>query len=241
MKKTVLTGLAAFGSVLLFGIRKRQTQVRYPQVKTTAMKPAALARVEGAAHRCLMSVIVPLWIAAGLLDYLWHRRTRIEATSGPRESILHLMMLAEGGPIVLAPLLLEVNAGILALMYATMFAHQATAMWDVDSTVAERLIPPDEHHVHAVLEGVPFCATAIYTVIHWDQFLSLLGLNEEVPRFDFRRKEPKVPVRDAALMTAAAGVFDVLPHLEELWRCWQARQRGLVGKATPACARILFG
>jgi hypothetical protein len=241
MKKTVLTGLAAIGSLLLFGIRKQQTRARYPQIKTTLMKPAALARVEGAAHRCLMSVIVPVWIAAGLLDYIWHRRTKIETTSGPRESVLHLIMLAEGGPIILGPLLLEVNAGVLALMYAAYFAHQATAMWDVDSTVAKRLIPPDEQHVHGFLEGIPFCVTALYTVIHWDQFLSLLGFNDEVPRFDFHQKEPRVPVRDAIIMTAAVGAFDVLPHMEEFWRCWQAERRGLVGKATPECAPILFG
>src|SRR4051794_16516881 len=139
--KTVLTGLAAVGSLVLFAVRKQQTQARYPQVRTTVMKPAALARVEGSAHRFLMSVIVPVWIAAGLLDYIWHRRTKIETTSGPRESVLHLAMLAEAGPGLLAPLLLEVNAGVLALMYASYFAHQATAMWDVDSTVSERLIP----------------------------------------------------------------------------------------------------
>jgi hypothetical protein len=240
-KKTVLTGLAAFGSLMLFGIRKRETQARYPQVKTTAVKPAALARVEGAAHRSMMSIIVPLWIAAGLLDYIWHRRTKIEATSGPRESILHLAMLAEGGPVILAPLLLEVNAGVLALMYSAYFAHQATAMWDVDSTVTQRVIPPDEQHVHAFLEGIPLCVTALYTVIHWDQFLALLGVNDEVPRLDFHKKEPKTPIRDSALMTAAVGALDVLPHLEEFWRCWQAGKRGLVGKATPECAPILFG
>jgi hypothetical protein len=241
MKKTLVTGLAALGSVLLFGIRRRQTHTRYPRVRTSVVKPAALARVEGAAHRSLMSLIVPVWIAAGLLDYIWHRRTKIETTSGPRESILHLIMLAEGGPVILAPLLMEVNAGILSLMYAAYFAHQATAMWDVDSSASQRLIPTDEQHVHAFLEGIPFCVTALYTVIHWDQFLSLLGLSNEVPRFDFHQKEPKLPLRDAALLTAAVGALDILPHMEEFWRCWQAKQRQLVGTGTPECAPILFG
>jgi hypothetical protein len=36
----------------------------------------------------MISLIVPAWIAAGLLDYIWRRRTKIETTSGPRESLL---------------------------------------------------------------------------------------------------------------------------------------------------------
>ena len=34
----------------------------------------------------LSFVIYPTWMAAGLLDYLHHRKTGIEQTSGPRES-----------------------------------------------------------------------------------------------------------------------------------------------------------
>lgn len=240
MKKTVFAGLAALGSLLLFATRRRQTKARYPHTEMTVAKPAGLARTEGAAHRAMMGLIVPVWIVAGLLDYIWHRRTKIETTSGPRESFLHLLMLSEGAPVVMAPLLLEVNSGVLALMYAAYFAHQGTAMWDVDTTVSQRLIPPDEQHIHAYLEGIPFCIAALYTTIHWGQFLALMGLNDERPRFEMRLKEPKVPVRDAALMSGAVAGLDVLPHLEEFWRCWQAQRRGVVGKDTPECARTLF-
>jgi hypothetical protein len=236
MKKSMLSGLAALGSIILWAVRKRQYPVRPPAVS----KSAELIRIEHAAHRGMMSVIVPVWVAAGLLDYLEHRRTNIEKTSGPRESALHLMMLAEGAPLALAPLMLEVNAGVLALMYAALFAHQGTAMWDVDSTVAERLIPPGEQHVHAFLEGVPFSIAVLYTVVAWPQFLALLGLGNEQPRFEIRRKQPKAPLRDALLMTAAVTVLDVLPHIEEFWRCWKAKRQNLVGTETPECARMLF-
>lgn len=240
MKKLVFTGLAALGSVLLFGIRRGQTRDRCPRAGET-VKPAELTRAEGAAHRCIISVVVPVWIAAGLLDWMWHRRTNIETTSGTRESLFHLAMLAEGGAGVLAALLLEVNAGVLALLFAAYFAHQATAMWDVDTTVAQRVIPPDEQHVHGLLEGIPLCIVVLYTVIHWTQFLALLGLNDEIPRFDIRLKQPKMPLRDTVLMSAAVGALDVLPHLEELWRCRQAERRGLRGTDIPECAPVLFG
>jgi len=35
-------------------------------------------------------------------------------------------------------------------------------------------------------------------------------------------------------------LFVAVPHLEEFWRCWRARQRGLSGVDTPECARELF-
>lgn len=179
----------------------------------------------------MMTLIVPVWIAAGLLDYFEHRRTSIETTSGPRESKLHLFMLAEGAPLALAPLMLEVDAGVLALMWAAFFAHQAIAMWDVDSTVSQRVIPGGEQNVHTFLEGVPFCISVLYTVIHWPQFLALPGIGNERPRLGFSRKRPHTPLRDGLLMSAAVTVFDVLPHVEEFWRCLKAERRGLTGTA----------
>jgi hypothetical protein len=174
----------------------------------------------------MMSVIVPTWIAAGLLDYIWHRRTKIETTSGPRESLLHLFMLAEGAPVVLAPLVRDVNAGILALMIAAYLAHQATAMWDINTTVRERLIPANEQHIHAYLEGVPFAIVALYSTIHWQQFLALLGLGSEKPRFEVRLKQPVLPLRDVVLLSAAVGVL--------------AQQGGDVGTETPGLRACPF-
>jgi hypothetical protein len=233
MKKAILSGIAAAGSALWLGMRHRQPRPR-------PAKSAELAHIERAAHRSMMSVIVPTWIAAGLLDYIWHRRTRIQTTSGPRESLLHLFMLAEGAPVVLAPLVLEVNAGILALMIAAYLAHQATAMWDINTTVRERLIPANEQHIHAYLEGVPFAIVALYSTIHWQQFLALLGLGSEKPRFEVRLKQPVLPLREVVLLSAAVGGLDVLPHVEEYWRCLKAQQRGEAGTETPACAPVLF-
>ena len=48
------------------------------------------------------------------------------------------------------------------------------------------------------------------------------------------------PVR-ALCVIGVAGMFSLLPHLEELWRCWQAQRKGLTENDTPDCARQLFG
>src|SRR5690242_11253546 len=53
-------------------------------------------------RRFIMYFIVPLWHAAGLADWLCHRRTAIEKTTGLKESLIHLLMLGEMGVPVLA-------------------------------------------------------------------------------------------------------------------------------------------
>ncbi|MGZ3585148.1 MAG: hypothetical protein ACXVCT_20590 [Ktedonobacterales bacterium] len=57
--------------------------------------------VSVATHRYLLYVVLPTWLAAGFADYLFHRRTKIEQTSGPRESLIHWLMMTETGIPVL--------------------------------------------------------------------------------------------------------------------------------------------
>jgi hypothetical protein len=68
------------------------------------------------AQHILMYFIAPLWLIAGLADWFCHRASDIEHTSGPKESVLHLVLLAEmGGPVLLA-LFFQVNALVIAVM-----------------------------------------------------------------------------------------------------------------------------
>src|SRR5207302_892582 len=53
------------------------------------------ADVESVTVRYLMYVLMPAWFVPGIADYLMHRRTRIERTSGLRESAIHSLMMAE--------------------------------------------------------------------------------------------------------------------------------------------------
>ena len=43
----------------------------------------------------LMYVVLPLWLAAGFADYICHRASHIERTSGWKESVLHLVQFGE--------------------------------------------------------------------------------------------------------------------------------------------------
>ena len=55
----------------------------------------------------LMYVVLPLWLAAGFADYICHRASHIERTSGWKGSVLHLVQFGEMAVLVLAALFLE--------------------------------------------------------------------------------------------------------------------------------------
>src|SRR5689334_14162393 len=184
--------------------------------------------------------IVPVWIGAGFLDYLWHRRTRIETTSGLEESLMHSLMMLEAGPAVLAPLFLEINAGLLGWMLGLSVVHEATVLWDLSFTALRRVIPPGEQVTHTFLEAPPFLVTAAAISTHWDQFLALLGRGGEQPRYGVRLQDPAIPVSSVALMFAALTLFGALPHADELRRCVQAKKEGRVGQDTPASLPEVF-
>jgi hypothetical protein len=90
-RKSAIAGLASLAASAL--LRSRNGSRRAGN---------QIAPVEKQLHQYTLYVAAPAWIAAGLLDYLWHRKTRIETTTGPEESWLHLLMLIEAGPIALA-------------------------------------------------------------------------------------------------------------------------------------------
>lgn len=93
------------------------------------------ADVESVTVRYLMYVLLPAWFVPGAADYLMHRRTRIERTSGLGESAIHALMMAEISVPLLLTLLCEVNPLLLGISAATAGVHEATATWDVRSAV----------------------------------------------------------------------------------------------------------
>jgi hypothetical protein len=129
-----------------------------------------------------------LWIAAGLADYILHKRTRIEDNAGTKESVLHAIQLSEAGVPILLGLLFEVNALIILVMLIALVLHEVTALWDVAYASTRRYVSPLEQHVHSFMEVLPFMAVAFLTVMYWNQFAALLGLGAEPARFELRPK-----------------------------------------------------
>jgi hypothetical protein len=206
-----------------------------------SMKRSESRRVaDEATRRYLTYLILPVWSAAGFFDWLWHRQTKIETTSGVKESIMHLTMMAEAGVPILTGLFLEMNAGALALMSAGWLLHEFTTAWDLKYTVSRRKIPPREQGTHGYMQTIPFNVTATLACLHPEQALALIGLGPEKPDFRLRFKKPPVPLKDFAAIVACMGLVSGLPHLEELWRCYRAEKAGLTGVDAPECARELY-
>ena len=173
----------------------------------------------------LMYFVLPLWLVAGFADYLCHRASHIATTSGPKESLIHLLMLTEIGIAVTAAMTFEINAAVIVLMIIVWAAHEATAVWDVTFAHHKREVTPIEQWVHGYLGVLPLLSLLMVVVLHWSQFLALFGLGTEVPRFDIVWKDPPLPWGYVLPIISATVLFEVLPYLEELARGVRARLR----------------
>jgi hypothetical protein len=181
----------------------------------------------------LMYFVLPLWLFAGFADYLCHRASHIATTSGPKESLIHLLMLGEISIAVIAAMSFEINAGIILLMFIVWATHEATALWDVTFAHHRREVTPIEQWVHSYLGVLPLLSVVLVVVLHWTQFLALFGLGSEAPRFEIVWKEPPLPWSYVLPIIAATISFEVLPYFEELYRGLRAwsRRRTLEHKA----------
>jgi hypothetical protein len=181
----------------------------------------------GAAQAVLMYFILPVWLAAGFADYLCHRASSIETTSGIKESLLHLLQFAEMAVPTLAAIFLEINALVILTMIVCLIAHEGTAIWDVSYANATRKVTPAEQHVHSFLEMLPLMGLLIVIMLHWGQFLALFGLGQETADFGLWLKQPPLPWLYVTVILSLVLLFEILPYLEELVR--GLRHRGMVG------------
>jgi hypothetical protein len=182
----------------------------------------------------LMYFILPVWLLAGCADWLCHRASHIETTTGAKESMLHLLMFAEIGVPLLAAIFLQINAGIIALMIAAFFVHEATALWDVSYAVTARNVTPIEQHIHSFLEMIPLMAILFIVSLHWGQFQALFGFGSETARFDLNWKEEPLPATYVITIMAVTLTFELIPYIEEFFRGLRANRGALV----PPKARV---
>lgn len=181
--------------------------------------------MEDITRAMLMYFILPLWLLAGLADWLCHRATNIATTSGPKESVIHLLLFGEMAVPVLAALFLEINAGVIAIMIIAFFLHEATSIWDVSYASQFREVRPIEQHVHSFLEMLPLMGLLMIIALHWPQFLALFGLGAEPVRFDIALKPEPLPVSYIVGILSAVLLLEFLPYIEELIRGLRAQAR----------------
>jgi hypothetical protein len=166
----------------------------------------------------LLYTVLPFWLAVGAADWLCHRAAGIERTSGPVESLIHLLMLAQIGAPLLLALFFEVNALLICVFVACWLAHELTSHWDLTFALRRRHVSAVEQHVHNYLGALPFMAFSLLLVLHWPQLLALVGVGPQEPDFALRLKHRPLPVAYVIALLGAILLLEVLPYIEELWR-----------------------
>jgi len=166
----------------------------------------------------LLYFVMPLWLLAGFADWFCHRASQIETTSGPKESLLHLLQFSEVGVPILAALFLEINAGIIALMIVVFFIHELTAWWDVSYATSTREVTPIEQHIHSFLEMIPLIAIVCVSALHWSQFQALFGFGPARPSFGLAWKAEPLPATYVLALMALVLLLIIIPYTEELMR-----------------------
>jgi hypothetical protein len=172
---------------------------------------------EAAAEWLVMAVVIPLWIVAGTCDWLCHRSTDIERTSGLPENVFHWLLFAEGGVAVLAAAFLEIDAAVLLLVIATFAVHEVTTYVELRYTVALREVRPIEQMVHSFMEILPLAMLFLLAAMRWDPVAA--------PDFSLRPKEDPWPPGYLLGAGLAILLLNVLPLAEESLRCARAARR----------------
>jgi hypothetical protein len=165
--------------------------------------------------------LLPLWVVAGIADYLLHRRTSIETTSGKTESALHVLQAAEIAVPLLAGLFLKINSLVLVLMVVCVVAHTLTAYWDAAYTTPRRFISPFEQHVHSHLEYIPIVAVSLVVLLHWTQFIALFGAGNTRASFSIELKENPIPLPTLFVVLSSVFLIQGACLAEETVRTWR--------------------
>jgi hypothetical protein len=211
------------------GVHVMRAPVAGPRGALSSSRPvlhlsADSGDVEAVTVRYLMYVLMPAWFVPGAADYLMHRRTRIQDTSGLRESAIHALMMAEIAVPVTLTLLCEINAALLAAAVAATCVHEATAVWDVRAAVdGGRAVPQAEQHLHSFLESLPVMATSALLCLHWDEVAKLRTAAGRKDARRLRLRGRRLPPGYLAAVATGIVCLIAAPYGEELWRCWRAR------------------
>lgn len=179
--------------------------------------------LEDAVRGLILFGLLPLWMIAGFVDYLCHRQTRIEHTSGVRECVLHIVMGFQVGIPVFLALVFEVNVLVTLICLLMLVAHEVVAVWDVRLAEPVRRISIWETHAHAFLLTIPYYTFALMALLNWQAFAATISLDWSAQLSLAPRAEPVGPRGYLGWYFATVFALGLLPYGEELRRCLRAR------------------
>jgi hypothetical protein len=167
--------------------------------------------------------IYPAWLLAGAGDYLCHRNTCIERTSGATESWLHLAQFVCLAVAFACAVLLQISAAVFVVLVALVVAHSLLSYIDVRYTDGRRRISPIEQSVHGFMDVLPLVAVAVLGVQHWQQIRAGSMTFALHPSVDLGR----------VLLLSSFAVLAGLPVLEELLRTLRSSAVSLTQASPP--------
>jgi len=163
--------------------------------------------------------LLPLWGIAGFIDWCCHRATKVESTSGLKESLIHSLMGIQLGIPILLCLMFEINVLILLICLVMWLAHELVAHWDVHYASPRRRISIWEVHVHNYMATVPLYLLMLIIVMNWEVTKKALTLDWAGQLTLVRLAEPHGGSRYLAGYLLFMAVLCVFPYLEENVRC----------------------
>ncbi len=173
----------------------------------------------------ILYVFLPLWCAAGFVDWYCHRKSKIESTSGVKESLLHALMGVQVGIPIFLCLFFHVNALVLIAFSLSLLMHGIVAYFDIRLARKERQISILEMHAHAFLSTTPLFLFFMLVAINWQTLAELFHAGSSssnhfslIPATTSIGGPYYAPVFATLLL-----LFCVIPYLEELHRCARAR------------------
>ncbi|HEY4368706.1 MAG TPA: hypothetical protein VGN07_15835 [Steroidobacteraceae bacterium] len=158
-------------------------------------------------------VFYPLWLIAGGIDYVCHRRSRIDHTSGSSEAWLHVGQFLTLAVFLWLVACITVTKASLLFMGIALAAHTALAFVDVSYTIGRRYISPLEQMVHGFMDVLPLVAFAL---------LVILNLSHPVPDDALQPAWHMVTTSKGILLFGSYLVLAGAPVLEELLRTRRA-------------------
>jgi hypothetical protein len=175
--------------------------------------------------------LLPLWGITGFIDWCCHRATKIERTSGLRESLIHsLMGIQLGIPIVLC-LVYQVNVLILLICLVAFLCHEFVAHYDVAYSAPLRRISIWEVHVHNYMATIPLYLLMLIVVLNWETTLKLVHF-DWAGEFELRRvATPHGGSQYLRNYLVFMGILCVFPYIEENLRCLVVARRKQSGVA----------
>jgi hypothetical protein len=167
--------------------------------------------------------IYPVWLLAGAGDYLCHRKTDIERTSGATESWLHVMQFVCLAAAFSCAVLLRISAAVFVVLVALVVAHSFLSYIDVRYTDGRRRILPIEQSIHGFMDVLPLVAVSVLGVQQWQEI--------RAGSMTFAL-HPSMKLEHVLLLSSFA-VLAGLPVLEELLRTLRSSAVSLTRASPP--------